>query len=249
MRHRPAACGGDAGLWRVRGTESSCGSKASRCAGRMGEREREGRGTHLLFPPSSRLFCPARRRPPRRSRWRRQLAVNSRGRKPKGGASRGLGAGCGGSRPAASPPAAGLLHPVEGERERSLDAGCVPPAHRAGGVRVRERKVCVRGHREGERRGVVHERRRRAQGRAATEGPRGPRRSPRGGRAREEGRAGARGGRTARHGQATWLILPVVICSAQRLSHACLGIRAPARNCERLITTVVIRMALSALVG
>lgn len=153
MRHRPAACGGDAGLWRVRGTESSCGSKASRCAGRMGEREREGRGTHLLFPPSSPLFCPARRRPPRRSRWRRQLAVNSRGRKPKGGASRGLGAGCGGSRPAASPPAAGLLHPVEGERERSLDAGCVPPAHRAGGVRVRERKVCVRGHREGERRG------------------------------------------------------------------------------------------------
>lgn len=25
---------------------------------------------------------------------------------------------------------------------------------------------------------------------------------------------------------ATWLILPVVICSAQRLSHACLSIRA-----------------------
>lgn len=39
---------------------------------------------------------------------------------------------------------------------------------------------------------------------------------------------------------ATWLILPVVICSAQRLSHACLSIRAFARNCERLITTVAI---------
>ena len=49
---------------------------------------------------------------------------------------------------------------------------------------------------------------------------------------------------------ATWLILPVVICSAQRLSHACLSIRALARNCERLITTVVICTALSSsLVG
>lgn len=135
-------------------------------------------------------------------------------------------------------------------REREISRRRVRSARpsRWGCSGEREEGVCARTSRRREK-GVVHERRRRAQGRAATEGPRGPRRSPRGGRAREEGRAGARGGRTARHGQATWLILPVVICSAQRLSHACLGIRAPARNCERLITTVVIRMALSALVG
>jgi hypothetical protein len=39
---------------------------------------------------------------------------------------------------------------------------------------------------------------------------------------------------------ATWLILPVVIRSSQRLSHACLSINTLLWNCERLIITVII---------
>ena len=38
----------------------------------------------------------------------------------------------------------------------------------------------------------------------------------------------------------TWLILPVVICLSQRLSHACLSISSLLRNCEWLIITVII---------
>ena len=38
----------------------------------------------------------------------------------------------------------------------------------------------------------------------------------------------------------TWLILPVVICLSQRLSHACLSISFLLRNCEWLIITVII---------
>ena len=38
----------------------------------------------------------------------------------------------------------------------------------------------------------------------------------------------------------TWLILPVVICLSQRLSHACLSISSIQRNCEWLIITVII---------
>ena len=39
---------------------------------------------------------------------------------------------------------------------------------------------------------------------------------------------------------ATWLILPVVICLSQRLSHACLSISIIQRNCRRLIKTVMV---------
>ena len=38
----------------------------------------------------------------------------------------------------------------------------------------------------------------------------------------------------------TWLILPVVICLSQRLSHACLSISIIPRNCRRLIKTVMV---------
>ena len=40
----------------------------------------------------------------------------------------------------------------------------------------------------------------------------------------------------------TWLILPVVICLSQRLSHACLSISIIQRNCEWLIKTVIVYM-------
>jgi len=36
------------------------------------------------------------------------------------------------------------------------------------------------------------------------------------------------------------LILPVVICLSQRLSHACLSLSNSQRNCERLIKSVII---------
>jgi len=36
------------------------------------------------------------------------------------------------------------------------------------------------------------------------------------------------------------LILPVVICLSQRLSHACLSISIVQRNCRRLIKTVMV---------
>ena len=39
---------------------------------------------------------------------------------------------------------------------------------------------------------------------------------------------------------ATWLILPVVIRSSQRLSHACLSINVLLWNCERLIISVIV---------
>ena len=39
---------------------------------------------------------------------------------------------------------------------------------------------------------------------------------------------------------ATWLILPVVIRSSQRLSHACLSINILLWNCERLIISVIV---------
>src|SRR5271156_2076175 len=39
----------------------------------------------------------------------------------------------------------------------------------------------------------------------------------------------------------TWLILPVVICLSQRLSHACLSInKFVLRNCEWLIKSVIV---------
>ena len=41
----------------------------------------------------------------------------------------------------------------------------------------------------------------------------------------------------------TWLILPVVICLSQRLSHACLSISVSLRNCEWLIKTVIVSMS------
>ena len=37
-----------------------------------------------------------------------------------------------------------------------------------------------------------------------------------------------------------WLILPVVICLSQRLSHACLSINSIQWNCEWLIKTVIV---------
>ncbi len=43
----------------------------------------------------------------------------------------------------------------------------------------------------------------------------------------------------------TWLILPVVICLSQRLSHACLSINHFIRwNCEWLITSVIVYLIL-----
>ena len=39
---------------------------------------------------------------------------------------------------------------------------------------------------------------------------------------------------------ATWLILPVVIRSSQRLSHACLSITIIQENCEWLIISVIV---------
>ena len=41
---------------------------------------------------------------------------------------------------------------------------------------------------------------------------------------------------------ATWLILPVVIRSSQRLSHACLSITIIQENCERLIISVIVSL-------
>ena len=41
-----------------------------------------------------------------------------------------------------------------------------------------------------------------------------------------------------------WLILPVVICLSQRLSHACLSISVIQRNCEWLIKTVIVYMTI-----
>ena len=38
----------------------------------------------------------------------------------------------------------------------------------------------------------------------------------------------------------TTVILPVVICLSQRLSHACLSISVIQRNCEWLIKTVIV---------
>ena len=43
----------------------------------------------------------------------------------------------------------------------------------------------------------------------------------------------------------TWLILPVVICLSQRLSHACLSISVSLRNCEWLIKTVIVSMSVA----
>ena len=37
-----------------------------------------------------------------------------------------------------------------------------------------------------------------------------------------------------------WLILPVVICLSQRLSHACVSISIIRRNCEWLIKSVIV---------
>ena len=42
----------------------------------------------------------------------------------------------------------------------------------------------------------------------------------------------------------TWLILPVVICLSQRLSHACLSISVIQRNCEWLIKTVIVYLVI-----
>ena len=41
---------------------------------------------------------------------------------------------------------------------------------------------------------------------------------------------------------AIWLILPVVIRSSQRLSHACLSITIIQENCERLIISVIVSL-------
>ena len=41
-----------------------------------------------------------------------------------------------------------------------------------------------------------------------------------------------------------WLILPVVICLSQRLSHACLSISVIQRNCEWLIKTVIVYLTI-----
>ena len=47
-------------------------------------------------------------------------------------------------------------------------------------------------------------------------------------------------GRTKKTHTATWLILPVVIRSSQRLSHACLSVNIILWNCERLIISVIV---------
>ena len=43
----------------------------------------------------------------------------------------------------------------------------------------------------------------------------------------------------------TWLILPVVICLSQRLSHACLRVSIFPRSCEWLIKTVIVYAVVS----
>ena len=49
------------------------------------------------------------------------------------------------------------------------------------------------------------------------------------------------GGRGARRTVVTWLILPVVICLSQRLSHACASIsNRTKRDCEWLIKSVIV---------
>ena len=46
--------------------------------------------------------------------------------------------------------------------------------------------------------------------------------------------------------QATWLILPVVICLSQRLSHACLSVnKSTLWNCEWLIKSVIVYLMIS----
>ena len=45
--------------------------------------------------------------------------------------------------------------------------------------------------------------------------------------------------------QVTWLILPVVICLSQRLSHACLSIALTRWNCGRLIISVIVYLMVS----
>ena len=49
----------------------------------------------------------------------------------------------------------------------------------------------------------------------------------------------------AQGNESTWLILPVVICLSQRLSHACLSISASRRNCEWLIKAVIVYLVMA----
>jgi hypothetical protein len=42
------------------------------------------------------------------------------------------------------------------------------------------------------------------------------------------------------HDSVTWLILPVVICLSQKLSHASLSLSCLQRNCRRLIISVIV---------
>ena len=58
----------------------------------------------------------------------------------------------------------------------------------------------------------------------------------------EDSLRSASASRCFRH-HVTWLILPVVICLSQRLSHACLSISVSLRNCEWLIKTVIVSMS------
>ena len=43
----------------------------------------------------------------------------------------------------------------------------------------------------------------------------------------------------------TWLILPVVICLSQRLSHACFRLSSLQQICEWLIITVIVSLAVA----
>ena len=108
-----------------------------------------------------------------------------------------------------------------GER-RSRAAGPSPRA------REREREPPAGRRERGPRRPAARGLRRRGpDGRGAAEQSGGP--PPR------------RGGRRVPAPQgATWLILPVVICLSQRLSHACLSKSFPKRNCGWLIKSVMV---------
>ena len=129
-------------------------------------------------------------------------------------------------------------HPGPGERGRRAPPDWRPAARRDRGERrsraagpsprAREREPPAGRRERGPRRPAARGLRRRGpDGRGAAEQSGGP--PPR------------RGGRRVPAPQgATWLILPVVICLSQRLSHACLSKSFPKRNCGWLIKSVMV---------
>ena len=127
-----------------------------------------------------------------------------------------------GERGRRAPPDLASGGPPGSRREEEPSRGAVPRA------REREREPPAGRRERGPRRPAARGLRRRGpDGRGAAEQSGGP--PPR------------RGGRRVPAPQgATWLILPVVICLSQRLSHACLSKSFPKRNCGWLIKSVMV---------